>query len=74
MKNNLQFLVESNNVNISHMAKELKVSRGSIYRAMNGGVPSGELILKVSIYFNKDARDIFFIPNVRQVTQKKKAI
>lgn len=74
MKNNLQFLVESNNVNISKMAKELKVSRGSIYRVMNGGVPSAELLLKISTYFKKDARDIFFIPNVRQVAQKQKGV
>lgn len=74
MKNNLQFLVESNNVNISNMAKELKVSRGSIYRVINGGVPSAELMLKLSAYFKKDARDIFFIPNVRQVAQNKKGV
>lgn len=72
MKNNLQFLVESHNVNITHMAKELKVSRGSIYRVINGGVPSAELLLKISTYFKKDAREIFFIPNVRQVAHKKK--
>lgn len=74
MKNNLQFLVESNNVNISNMAKELKVSRGSIYRVINGGVPSAELLLKISAYFKKDARDIFFIPSVRHVTQNKKGV
>jgi DNA-binding XRE family transcriptional regulator len=74
MKNNLQFLVESYDVNISHMAKELKVSRGSIYRVINGGVPSAELMLKLSSYFKKDARDIFFIPNVRQVAQNKKGV
>jgi DNA-binding XRE family transcriptional regulator len=74
MKNNLQFLVESNNVNISNMAKELKVSRGSIYRVINGGVPSAELMLKLSAYFKKDARDIFFIPNVRHIAQIKKGV
>jgi DNA-binding XRE family transcriptional regulator len=74
VKNNLQFLVESNNVNISHMAKELKVSRGSIYRVINGGVPSAELMLKLSAYFKKDARDIFFIPNVRHIAQIKKGV
>lgn len=74
MKNNLQFLVESNNIIIAHMAKELKVSRGSIYRLLNGGVPSAELMLKLSDYFNKDARQIFFIPNVRQIALKKKGV
>lgn len=70
MKNNLQFLIESNKINITNMSRELKVSRGSIYRVMNGGVPSAELLLKISAYFKKDARDIFFIPDVRQVVQK----
>jgi predicted transcriptional regulator len=74
MKNNLQFLVESNNVNISHMSKELEVSRGSIYRVINGGVPSAELMLKLSAYFKKDATEIFFIPYVRKVAQKKKGV
>lgn len=74
MKNNLPFLVESNNVNVSSMAKELNVSRGSIYRVMNGGVPSAELMLKLCMYFNKDAKDIFFIPNVLQIKQKRKGV
>lgn len=73
MKNNLEFLIESNAVNVSHMAKELKVSRSTIYRVVNGGVPSAEFLLKLSKYFNKDARDIFFISDVRQVTRKKKS-
>lgn len=72
MINNLQFLIDSNNVNISHMAKELKASRGSIYRILNGGVPSAELMLKISAYFKKDATEIFFISNVRKVEQRKK--
>lgn len=73
MKNNLQFLIDSNNINISNMAKELKVSRGSIYRVINGGVPSAELMLKLSYYFKKDARDIFYVPNVLSVERIKKA-
>lgn len=72
MKNNLQFLIESNGINISHMAKDLNVSRGSIYRVLNGGVPSAELLLKISNYFKKDAREIFFVPSVLQIVQKKK--
>jgi putative transcriptional regulator len=72
MKNNLQFLIESNGVNISHMAKELSVSRGSIYRVINGGVPSAVLLLKISNYFKKDAREIFFVPNVLRIVQKRK--
>lgn len=74
MKNNLQFLIDSNGVVISRMSKELKVSRGSIYRVLNGGVPSAELMLKLSEYFKKDAREIFFIPNVRQIARNKKGV
>lgn len=73
MKNNLEFLISSNNINISLMAKEIKVSRGSIYRVMNGGVPSAELMLKLSNYFKKDAREIFYVPNVLPVERKRKA-
>lgn len=71
MKNNIEFLIQSNSVNISHMAKGLGVSRSTIYRVINGGVPSAELMLKLSNYFDKDAREIFFIPGVRQIAQKK---
>lgn len=74
MKNNLQFLIESNDINISHMARELEVSRGSIYRVMNGGVPSAELMLKLSHYFKKDAREIFFVPSVIRIKQNKKGV
>lgn len=74
MKNNLEFLIEANDVNISLMAKELKVSRSSIYRVIHGGVPSAELMLKISNYFNKDSREIFFTPTVRQIAQKRNAM
>lgn len=71
MKNNLEFLVESNNINISHMSKDLSVSRSTIHRIINGGVPSAELMLKISAYFGKDARDIFFTPHVRSIARIK---
>ncbi|WP_429313491.1 helix-turn-helix transcriptional regulator [Paenibacillus mucilaginosus] len=70
LKNNLQSLIEAQNLSITDIAKELKVSRGSIYRVMNGGTPSAELLLKVSHFFNKDAREIFFVDNVLPVVQK----
>lgn len=74
MINNLQFLVDSKGVNISKMAKELKVSRSSIYRVMDGGVPSAELMLKISSYFKKDATEIFFIQSVQKIVQNKKGV
>lgn len=72
MINNLQFLIDTNQTNISKMAKELMVSRSSIYRILEGGVPSAELMLKISNYFKKDPRDIFFIQDVRHVERKKR--
>ncbi|MFB0847290.1 helix-turn-helix domain-containing protein [Paenibacillus oleatilyticus] len=72
MINNLQFLIDTNQTNISKMAKELRVSRSSIYRILEGGVPSAELMLKISNYFKKDPRDIFFIQDVRHVERKKR--
>jgi transcriptional regulator with XRE-family HTH domain len=74
LKNNLEFLIESKNINISHMAKELKVSRSTIYRVIHGGVPSAELMLKLSTYFKKDAREIFFTPKVRHIAQDKESL
>ncbi|CAH1205832.1 hypothetical protein PAECIP111893_02433 [Paenibacillus plantiphilus] len=67
MKNNLDFLMESNRVGVTKLAKEIKVSRGTIYRTLNGGTPSAGLMLKISKYFNRDVKDIFFDSSVQQI-------
>ncbi|WP_199614708.1 helix-turn-helix transcriptional regulator [Paenibacillus alkalitolerans] len=73
IKNNLQFLIESNGLNVSQVAKDLKVSRSTIYRVLDGKPPSAELMLKLSDYFKKPVNDIFYATNVRHVVQKKGA-
>lgn len=72
MKNNLDFLIESSGVNISTLSKDIKVSRSTIYRVLDGGTPSAALMLKLANYFNKDVSDIFFIRDVQQIVQKRK--
>lgn len=72
MKNNLDFLISSKGTNISRLAKDIKVSRSTIYRVLDGGTPSAALMLKLANYFGKDVSDIFFIHDVRQIVQKKR--
>lgn len=72
MKNNLQFLLEKNHVSITKIARELQVSRTSIYRLLDGKNPSAQLMLKIATYFNKDASDIFFNHEVQHVVRCKK--
>jgi DNA-binding XRE family transcriptional regulator len=71
MKNTLGFLIESHGLEISTLARELGCSRSTIYRALKGKPCSGEFMLKVSSYFGKDVRDIFFTPNVQRIVQRK---
>ncbi|MFN0222138.1 helix-turn-helix transcriptional regulator [Paenibacillus sp. KR2-11] len=71
MRNDLGALIDSQGINITEMAKCLKVSRTSIYRVINGRTPSAELLLKLSHFFNKDAREIFFVKCVLQVEQSR---
>jgi DNA-binding XRE family transcriptional regulator len=69
LKNTLEFLLESHNINKSKLAKELGVSRQTIIRVVKGKSPSMELGLKIAKYFNKDVSDIFFTPYVKQIAQ-----
>lgn len=59
MKNNLAFMMKSYNVSVSTLAKEIEVSRGTIYRILDGGNPSAEVMAKLSRYFNKPLGDLF---------------
>ena len=59
MKNNLEFLMTANNVSISRLARDLNVSRSTIYRVLEGKTPSGKFMLKVSHYFKKPVNDVF---------------
>lgn len=59
MKNNLEFLMTANKVSVSRLAKDLNVSRSTIYRIIEGGTPSARMMLKLSAYFKKPVDDVF---------------
>lgn len=59
MNNNLEFLMRVNKVSVSQLARDLKVSRSTIYRVVEGGTPSASLMMKLSSYFNKPVNDLF---------------
>ncbi|WP_437124759.1 helix-turn-helix transcriptional regulator [Brevibacillus laterosporus] len=61
MRCRLKYLRRSEGYDLSQeaLAKELGVHRDTIANVEKGGNPSGELMLKISHYFNKDAREIF---------------
>lgn len=67
MKTTLGFLLESNDISKTKLAKDLGVTRQTIIRAVNGKTPSLELALKIARYFKKDVSDIFFIKCVKHV-------
>lgn len=69
MQTTLEFLLESNGVSKTKLAKDLGVTRQTIIRAVKGKTPSLELALKIAHYFQKDVSDIFFIPSVKHVEQ-----
>ncbi|SFM28597.1 putative transcriptional regulator [Gracilibacillus orientalis] len=61
MKNNLKFLRRSQGFNLTQqqLADELKVSRHTIISIENGSNTTGEMVIKIGHFFNKDPRDIF---------------
>lgn len=54
------------------LANELGVSRQTIVELEKGRPPSADLLLKVSAFFNKDPRDIFFQSDVASNLQREK--
>lgn len=59
MNNNLMFLMKVNKVTVSQLARDLRVSRSTVYRVMEGGTPSASLMMKLSAYFKKPVNDLF---------------
>ncbi|MHA7967741.1 helix-turn-helix transcriptional regulator [Paenibacillus sp. CAU 1782] len=59
MKNNLEFMMKSNNVSPSKLSKDTGVSRSTIYRILDGGTPSAVVMTKLSRYFNRPLGDLF---------------
>lgn len=74
LKNTLQFLLDSNNITKSQLARDLGVTRQTIIRVVKGNTPSMSLALKIAKYFEKDVSDIFFNPDVKHVAQKRKGV
>lgn len=70
MKNTLEFLMVSNNLNKSQLAKNLGITRQTVIRIMKGNPPSMEVGLKIANYFKKDVSEIFFANNVKQVAHQ----
>lgn len=61
MVNNLGFLMASNNVTKTKLARDLKVSRSTVYNILNGRTPSAKMMLKLSAYFDKSVNEVFSI-------------
>ncbi|MFD0673962.1 helix-turn-helix transcriptional regulator [Cohnella sp. GCM10027633] len=59
MKNTLEFQMTTNNVTVSKLARDIGVTRHTIYRVLNGGTPSAKLMMKLSKYFKKPVNDLF---------------
>jgi putative transcriptional regulator len=66
MVNNIRFLRRSADYDMTQeqLAKALGVNRVTISLIENGGGVSGEMMLKIANFFNKDPREIFFANDV----------
>lgn len=66
MKNNIKFLRRSPEFDISQeeLAVAIGTTRDRISQIENGAIPGGKLMLKISMFFNRDIREIFFIDDV----------
>lgn len=51
-------------LNQAQLADKLGISRVYLSEVENGRVPGGDVVLKLSILFNEDARNIFFTEDV----------
>lgn len=74
MKNNVKYLRRSAEFDMTQdqLAQALGVSRATIVAIENGKSTSDEMIMKISHFFNKDPREIFFVDSVVSNLQKEK--
>jgi putative transcriptional regulator len=66
MKNNVKYLRRSQEFDLTQeeLAKVLNVSRTTITSIESGGSTSDEMVMKISDFFKKDPREIFFVDDV----------
>ncbi|CEG25967.1 helix-turn-helix transcriptional regulator [Bacillus sp. B-jedd] len=71
MENIVKYLRKSRDVDLTQeeLATAIGVSRHTIISIENGGNTTGEVMLKIANFFNKDPREIFFIESVAQKEQ-----
>ncbi|MCA1182046.1 helix-turn-helix transcriptional regulator [Bacillus licheniformis] len=66
MKNRVKYLRKSEEFDLTQeqLAKEIGVSRYTIAAIEKGSNTSGEIVIKIGNFFDKDPREIFFIDDV----------
>jgi putative transcriptional regulator len=73
MKNIVKYLRRSEGFDLTQeqLAQTLGVSRQTVVSIENGGSTSDEMVIKISNFFNKDPREIFFTDDVAHERQIK---
>jgi putative transcriptional regulator len=75
MKNNVKYLRRSQEFDLTQeeLAKVLGVSRTTVAAIESGGSTSDEIVMKISDFFKRDPREIFFINDVASSLQSNSA-
>lgn len=73
LNNIIKYLRRSSEFDLTQeeLAKKLGISRATINSIERGAIPSGPLMLKISKFFNKDIREIFFDNSVEHFEQNE---
>ncbi|QHZ46333.1 helix-turn-helix transcriptional regulator [Bacillus sp. NSP9.1] len=66
MKNRVKYLRKSEEFDLTQaqLAKEIGVSRYTIAAIEKGSNTSGEIVIKIGNFFDRDPREIFFVDDV----------
>lgn len=59
MKNNLDFMMRSRNLSVLDLSRATGISRGTIYRLLDGDTPSVPTMTKLANYFERPLGDLF---------------
>lgn len=72
MENIVRFLRTSKDFDLTQeeFAREIGVSRHTVISIESGNNTTGDLVIKIGNFFNKDPREIFFTNRVAQSLQK----